>query len=66
MNPAICGGRPTIASTRIPASDIVEMLANGVTEAEILADFDELTSDDIREAMLFAARSIGHPILRVA
>jgi uncharacterized protein (DUF433 family) len=66
MNPAICGGRPTIAGTRIRASDIVEMLANGATEAEILADFDELTAEDIREAMLFAARSIGHPVLLVA
>jgi uncharacterized protein (DUF433 family) len=66
MDPAICGGRPTIAGTRIRASDIVEMLANGATVAEILADFDELKPEDIREAMLFAARSIGHPILRVA
>jgi uncharacterized protein (DUF433 family) len=66
MNPAICGGRPTIAGTRIRASDIVEMLANGATEVEILTDFDELTPEDIREAMLFAARSIGHPVLHVA
>ncbi len=66
MNPAICGGRPTIVGTRIRASDIVEMLANGATQAEILADFDELTADDIKAAMLFAARSISHPVLRVA
>jgi uncharacterized protein (DUF433 family) len=66
MNPSICGGRPTIAGTRIRASDIVEMLANGATDADILVDFDELTPEDIREAMLFAARSIGHPVLRVA
>jgi uncharacterized protein (DUF433 family) len=66
MNPKICGGRPTIAGTRIRASDVVEMLANGATEAQILADFEELKPEDIREAMLFAARSIGHPVLRVA
>jgi uncharacterized protein (DUF433 family) len=65
MSPLICGGRPTIGGTRIRASDIVEMLANGATEAEILMDFDELKLDDIREAMLFAARSIGHHVLRV-
>jgi hypothetical protein len=40
--------------------------AEGATEAEILADFDELAPEDIEEAMLFAARSIGHPVLRVA
>jgi uncharacterized protein (DUF433 family) len=66
MNPAICGGRPTVAGTRIRASDIVEMLANGTTQSEILADFDELTAEDIKAAMLFAARSISHSVLRVA
>jgi uncharacterized protein (DUF433 family) len=66
MTPEICGGRPTIAGTRIRASDIVEMIANGATPSEILADFSELTSQDIKEALLFAARSIDHPVLRVA
>jgi uncharacterized protein (DUF433 family) len=66
MDPEICGGRPTIRGTRIRASDIVEMLAEGATAAEILQDFDELSNEDIKAAMLFAARSISHPVLRVA
>jgi uncharacterized protein (DUF433 family) len=66
MNPAVCGGRPTIRGTRIRASDILEMLADGVVQADILADFDELKPEDIQAAMLFAARSIAHPVLRVA
>jgi uncharacterized protein (DUF433 family) len=66
MNPEICGGRPTIRGTRIRASDILEMLAGGASQSEILRDFDELAKDDVRAAILFAARSIGSPVLRVA
>jgi uncharacterized protein (DUF433 family) len=66
MDPSICGGRPTIRGTRIRASDVIEMLASGVTAKQILADFDELRLNDIKAAMLFAARSIAHPVLRVA
>jgi uncharacterized protein (DUF433 family) len=66
IDPMVCGGRPTVRGTRIRASDILEMLASGASTTEILADFDELTADDIRAAIHFAARSIGHPVLRVA
>jgi uncharacterized protein (DUF433 family) len=66
MDPEICGGRPTIKGTRIRASDVLEMLAAGASENEILADFGELKPDDIRAAILFAARSISHPVLKVA
>jgi uncharacterized protein (DUF433 family) len=65
-DPAICGGRPTIKGTRIRVSDIVEMLADGATQEGILADFDELAPADIKAAMLYAARRIDHPVLRVA
>lgn len=66
MDPSICGGRPTVRGTRIRASDIIEMLANGATPTEIVQDFDELTTDDVKAVMLFAARSVSHPVLRVA
>jgi uncharacterized protein (DUF433 family) len=66
IDPAICGGRPTIRGTRIRASDILEMLAGGTSQAEILKDFDELERDDVKAAILFAARSIASPVLRVA
>jgi uncharacterized protein (DUF433 family) len=66
VDPAICGGRPTIRGTRIRASDILEMLAAETPQAEILRDFDELSAKDIQAAILFAARSISHPVLRMA
>jgi uncharacterized protein (DUF433 family) len=61
QNPAQCGGRPCIRGMRIRVSDILEMLALGVSEAEILNDFPDLSSEDIQACLLFAARRIDFP-----
>lgn len=53
-NPAIRGGRPVIRSMRISVSDILGWLASGMSDAEILKDFPELTEADIRAALSFA------------
>jgi uncharacterized protein (DUF433 family) len=50
------GGKPTIRGMRISVGDILEYLAGGMSEAEILSDFPELTSEDIRACLAFAAR----------
>ena len=52
----ICGGRPCIKGTRMRVADIVEALAQGATQEELLADFDYLTEEDIAAALLYAAR----------
>lgn len=59
FNPEVCGGRPCIRGMRIRVSDILEMLGQGVPEAEILADFPDLEADDIRACLLYAARRTG-------
>jgi uncharacterized protein (DUF433 family) len=51
-----CGGRPCIRGMRIRVSDILEMLAAGVSEAQVLADFPDLETEDIRACLRFAAR----------
>lgn len=56
FNPLQCGGRPCIRGMRIRVSDILEMLAADVTEAQILADFPDLEHDDIRASLRFAAQ----------
>jgi uncharacterized protein (DUF433 family) len=48
-------GKPCIRGMRITVYDILEYLAGGMTEAEILADFSELTLVDIRACLAFAA-----------
>ena len=55
ITPGVRGGKPCIRGTRITVYDILEYLAGGMTEAEILADFPSLTSEDIRAALAFAA-----------
>ncbi len=48
-------GKPCIRGTRITVYDILEYLAGGMTEAQILADFPDLTAEDIRACLAFAA-----------
>ena len=55
VNSAIRGGKPCIKGTRITVYDVLEYLAGGMTEDAILADFPDLTRDDIRACLAFAA-----------
>ena len=66
INPEQRHGRPCIRGMRIRVADILEMLANGVSEAEILADFPDLESADIRACLAYAAAQIGHPAVMAA
>ena len=65
-DPDICGGRPCIKGTRMRVADIVEALAHGSTQQQLLADFDYLTAEDIAAALLYAARATEHRVVRTA
>lgn len=56
VDPNVCFGRPCIRGTRIWVSLIVDNLAEGVSEEEILAAYPGLTRDDIRAALAYAGR----------
>lgn len=49
------GGKPCIRAMRITVYDVLDDLASGMTEDEILADFPDLTREDIRACLAFAA-----------
>ena len=66
FDPDQCGGRPCIRGMRIRVKDVLEMLAAGVSEAQILADFSYLEAEDIRACLGFAAAEMDHAILKVA
>jgi uncharacterized protein (DUF433 family) len=66
VNPNQCGGRPCIRGMRIRVKDVLELLAAGVSESEILADYPYLEPEDIRASLAFAADQADHPILRTA
>ncbi len=55
FDPEQCGGRPCIRGMRIRVQDVLEMLACGMKEETILADFPYLESEDIRACLCFAA-----------
>ncbi len=48
-------GKPCVAGTRITVHDVLEYMAGGMTEAEILADFPDLAAKDLRACLSFAA-----------
>ncbi|MCP3918511.1 MAG: DUF433 domain-containing protein [bacterium] len=54
-DPSLRSGKPCIRGMRITVQDILEYLASGMTTEEILVDFPELTVDDIRACLSFAA-----------
>jgi uncharacterized protein (DUF433 family) len=55
IDPEIRSGKPCIKGTRVAVQDILEYLASGMSEAEILIDFPYLVQDDIRASLVFAA-----------
>jgi len=59
----ILGGKPVIKGTRISVEFILELLASGVTEGEILQDYPHLTKEDILACLEYAAHSMKNEIL---
>ncbi len=55
IDPAKRGGKPCIRGLRITVYDVLEYLASGMTEREILQDLPDLTSEDLRACLAFAA-----------
>ena len=55
IEPGKRGGKPCIRGLRITVYDVLEYLASGMTEQEIIGDFPDLTVDDIRACLAFAA-----------
>ncbi len=55
IEPGKRNGKPCVRGMRITVQDVLEYMAGGMSEAEILADFPELTKEDIRACLAFAA-----------
>lgn len=55
IDPEIRFGKPTVRGTRMTVSDVRSYLAAGMSEVQILTDFPQLTRDDIRACLAFAA-----------
>ncbi len=58
VDPKVCFGKPWIQGTRIWVSPILDFLANGTTMTEILAEYPQLTEEDIRAAIAYGPESL--------
>jgi len=58
IDPKRMGGVPVIGNLRIPVATVVDMVADGMSEAEILQAYPDLEAEDIKEALRFAAEAV--------
>lgn len=58
MDPKVCHGKPTIRGTRVMVSNILSLLAGGYTVRQILEYYPELTEEDVKAAVAYAARVV--------
>jgi uncharacterized protein (DUF433 family) len=65
-SPAQMGGVPCIRGLRVPVATVVAMVADGMTEEEILRAYPELEREDIREALQYAAEAVRERELPLA
>ena len=66
VSPDQMGGVPCIRGLRIPVATVVAMVADGMTETEILAAYPDLAPEDIREALRYAAEAVRERELPLA
>ncbi|MDM8547523.1 DUF433 domain-containing protein [Candidatus Venteria ishoeyi] len=64
IDPTICHGKPCIRGMRWPVEVLLDMLAAGMSSAEILADHPELENEDIRAALQYACQLTSGQTLR--
>jgi uncharacterized protein (DUF433 family) len=66
-DPKVCGGKPCIRGMRIRVTDILELLAAGITVDQIIKEeLPYLDKEDISACLIYAATRINHPVLTAA
>jgi len=65
INPQICGGKPCIKGTRIWVSLILDLLASGMSETELLAEYPGLMREDILAAIAYGAEAARERVIPV-
>jgi len=63
VNKNQCGGRPCIRGMRIRVTDVLELLANGLTLDEVIAELPDLEREDIQACLRFASQRFDHPVV---
>lgn len=63
VDPEQCGGRPCIRGMRIRVSDVLDLLANGLSPEQITEEMPDLELEDVRASLRFASRRLDHPVV---
>jgi len=63
--PGLMGGKPTIRGMRFKVADVLSYLAAGMSEEELLQDFNYLEKDDITACLAYAAKQTDHAIIQI-
>lgn len=56
-----CGGRPCVRGMRIRVSDVLDLLANGLSPEQVLEEMPDLEAEDVRACLRFASKCVTHP-----
>ena len=62
----LCGGRPTIRGMRIRVSDVLDLLASGLSTQEIVEELPDLETEDVLACLVYVAKRFDHPVLSIA
>ena len=62
-NPLQCGGRPCIRGMRIRVIDVLDLLASGLSHAQILEEMPDLEQEDIQAVLRYARDRFDHPVI---
>ena len=62
-DPEKCGGKPCIRNMRIRVTDVLDLLANGLSQEEILLELPDLEKEDLAACLTYASMKINHPVL---
>jgi uncharacterized protein (DUF433 family) len=63
VDPQQCGGRPCVRGMRIRVSDVLDLLANGLTPEQIVVELPDLEVADVHACLRYASQRISHPVL---
>ncbi len=61
IRPGQCGGQPCVRGMRVRVQDVLELLADGLTPADVVRQLPYLEPDDVRACLMFAARQLTRP-----
>lgn len=63
VDPEQCGGRPCVRGMRIRVTDVLDLLAAGLSPQQVIEEMPDLQVDDILACLRFASRRLDHPIV---